>query len=381
MNKVKITKILKWIVIFVIGIFTGFFIAYILRKYFGDFIETYITNTDGFGSMIKMYGLFLLFVIGYLFHIIVHEGGHLVFGLLTGYSFVSFRVGSFIIIKEEDKFKLKRYNLPGTAGQCLMMPPELEDDKIPFVIYNYGGAIMNLIVSIIGILMAAYIRDLPIFLKVILVLFGFGGIFAALTNAIPLKIGGISNDGHNVVSMLKDKGAKRGFFLQLKVNGLQHQGIRIKDLPLEWFTLKEKADITKPLNTSIRLIEHTWHLDNGDLESAKKVLDSFLPYLNRLIPIYRFEINCERIFLELLGDCDKKLIDRLYDKELKKYVKRAKFMLSKKRLNIAYEGIYNEDKDKSLELYKEFKELVRNSPNKGDANIETSLVDLVMEKL
>ena len=34
--------------------------------------------------------------------------------------------------------------------------------------------------------------------------------------------------------------------------------------------------------------------------------------------------------LEIIRDCDKEFIDNLYDKKLKKYVKEAKFMLSKK---------------------------------------------------
>lgn len=34
--------------------------------------------------------------------IILHEGGHLIFGLATGYRFVSFRVGSLTLIKEKE---------------------------------------------------------------------------------------------------------------------------------------------------------------------------------------------------------------------------------------------------------------------------------------
>ena len=183
------------------------------------------------------------------------------------------------------------------------------------------------------------------------------------------------------MSMLRDEEARRGFYIQLKVNGLQHQGVRIKDLPLEMFKLKEGADITSPLNTSIRLMEYSWYLDNMDLENAKKTIDSLIPYLNKLIVIYKYEINCERIFLELMGGCNKELIDSLYDKELKKYIKQAKFMLSKKRLLMAYEGFYNKDKDKALKHYEELKKLVEKSPSKGDAESEIMIVDFVIERL
>ena len=78
-------------------------------------------------------------------HVIIHEAGHLVFGLLSGYSFTSFRIFSFMWIKENGKLRLKRLSLAGTAGQCLMTPPELVDGKMPVVLYNLGGSIMNLL--------------------------------------------------------------------------------------------------------------------------------------------------------------------------------------------------------------------------------------------
>lgn len=377
MNKVKRKKTVGKIIFFIIAIFIGFYLGILAAKSGNDNI---ISNTF-LGNIFNIVLMLIMIMLGFLFHIIVHEGGHLIFGLLTGYTFVSFRIGSFIIVKENEKFKLKRYNIPGTGGQCLMMPPDLKEGKFHFVIYNFGGAIMNLIVSIIGILILVYIDGIGYPFNEILMLSGFAGIILALTNAIPLKIGGIANDGHNAMSMLKDEEAKRGFYIQLRVNGLQHQGVRIKDLPLEMFKLKEGADITSPLNTSIRLMEYSWHLDNMDLESAKLTIDSFIPYINKLIPIYKHEINCERIFLELLGDCNKEFIDNLYNKELKKYIKQAKFMINKKRLLIAYEGFYNEDKLKALKLYEEFKKIAAKSPNKSDADSEMMIADLVIERL
>ena len=54
-------------------------------------LETVLT----FGGMVLV--LYLLLIL----QIVVHEGGHLVFGLLSGYRFSSFRVASFMWIKQE----------------------------------------------------------------------------------------------------------------------------------------------------------------------------------------------------------------------------------------------------------------------------------------
>lgn len=94
-----------------------------------------------------------------------------------------------------------------------------------------------------------------------------------------MKIGGVPNDAYNVLSMLRDEGAKRSFFIQLKTHAMMSQGIRVKDMPLETFKLKENADLSNPLNTALRLIEYTWYLDNMDLENAKSPLILLGPIL------------------------------------------------------------------------------------------------------
>ena len=50
--------------------------------------------------------LFAGLIIGLYLQIAVHEGGHLVFGLLTGYRFCSYRLGSLMVLKEEDRLGL-----------------------------------------------------------------------------------------------------------------------------------------------------------------------------------------------------------------------------------------------------------------------------------
>lgn len=358
----------------------GFFIGYLSAKYFDGMIPG-IGSDNLVTDLIYMFGILLILIILYLVHIIIHEAGHLVFGLATGYSFVSFRVGSYTIIKEDGKFKSKKFNIPGTAGQCLMMPPDLKDGKYPFVIYNFGGVIMNLITSVISILSAIFIKEVVFPLNIFLVLFALAGIFAALTNGIPFKISGVANDAYNVMSIVKDEEARRGFYLQLRVNGLLSSGMRIKDMDPSLFVLEEDSDITNPLNTGIRLMEYNWHLDHMDFDRARVCMDSFIPYFDKLLPLYTYEINCERMFLELIEGCNKGFIDRLYSPELKKYIKAAKFMIGKRRILMAYEAFYNEDEQKVLEHYKDLKKLYRSYPVKGEADMELMLADWIKDKI
>lgn len=370
----KIKNIILKILYSLISGATVFFITI----YYATLIDSYIQDNSSFLLFAGMAVVFAILFISLMIHVIIHEIGHLIFGILTGYSFISFRIGSNVIVKEEEKYKLKKHNLPGTAGQCLMLPPDMENGKYPFVLYNYGGVILNLIVTIISIIVKMNV-DFP--LNIIFSAFSLAGFFVVLSNGIPLKIGGVPNDAYNILSMLKDEEAKKSFHLQLKTHALHSQGVRIKDLPLDHFILKEDVDLSNPLNTAIKLIEYNWYLDNLDMENAKKTLDSLKPFMSKIASLYKYEINCERIFLELIGNCDKKLIDSLYDKNLKKYVKASKFMVSKKRLLMAYEAFYNENKDLAIKHYDELKDLANNYPIKGEADMELMLANWIRERL
>ena len=105
---------------------------------------------DGIGSSEKAYRICVMLVFLYLsffIHIVLHETGHLIFGLMSGYQFSSFRIGTHMLMKENGKLVHRKIKIAGTGGQCLMVPPEMVDGKFPVVLYNLGGSIINLVVT------------------------------------------------------------------------------------------------------------------------------------------------------------------------------------------------------------------------------------------
>ena len=111
----------------------------------------------------ELYILFITIIVAYFaYHIqiLIHELGHLVFGKLSGYKFSSIRLGSIMLIKKKNKYKIKTLKIIGTGGQCIMNPPELdENDDYPATLYNLGGSLLNLIVSSILISIAIIINE------------------------------------------------------------------------------------------------------------------------------------------------------------------------------------------------------------------------------
>ena len=81
----------------------------------GFIMVWYIDNSSAdaplYQEILSLAGLFLGMYVALFFHMIVHEAGHLVFGLMTGYKFCSFRIASFMWLKENGKLKMKRLTL------------------------------------------------------------------------------------------------------------------------------------------------------------------------------------------------------------------------------------------------------------------------------
>ena len=68
-------------------------------------------------------------VVDFIICIVLHELGHLCMGKVTGYSMVSFRVGALKLYKKSGRWALSFEKIPGTLGQCVMLPPETDEPE------------------------------------------------------------------------------------------------------------------------------------------------------------------------------------------------------------------------------------------------------------
>lgn len=321
----------------------------------------------------------IFFCLSYFLHILIHELGHLIFGLLTGYSFVSFRVGSFTVIKEDGKFKRKKFHLPGTGGQCLMSPPEYSEKSFPYVIYNLGGVLLNLVASIIALGIIVGIEQLSAFSLVGWQLFLVAGLFTAMTNGIPVKIGGLPNDGHNIYSLMKKEENKKVFFIQLKMNALMTQGIRIKDIPFEELSVDELNTQTSTLQAAVHILQYNWYLDRLNLEKAQQKLTELLSYMDNYPLFYKQELACEQLFLALVSHEDSAVIEELYNEELKTYIKKMTFLPNKKRLLMSLEAHYYQNEEVMQQYFKELLKTAETYPVRGEAEMEIMLGNWVKD--
>lgn len=237
----------------------------------------------------------LAYYVAMLLHTIIHEGGHMLFGLLTGYRFLSFRVLSFTIVKKDGRLIRKKLKVAGTLGQCLMCPPEWEEDKAyPYVWYNLGGGLLNLVFCAFSVPLFFLHSPLAAWIAGVFV---FVGALFGLSNLIPMSLA-LPNDGKNCLLCRKDRENQKAFYAQLKINAMLSDGTLLTDIPQELFCVGEGKPIN-PLTSFPRLMKVYRHWMLGEEEQAEACLAELEASMDKLPVAFANTFDMERVYLLL----------------------------------------------------------------------------------
>lgn len=356
----------------VIGAVCGILIGY--------FTDTVLGETASTGQKILYIAFLFAGMYAALFlQLIFHEGGHLVFGLMTGYKFSPFRILSFMWLKENGKLTFRRLNIAGMGGQCLMTPPELVDGKIPVFLYNFGGVIANLITSAVsfGLYFATSNTSL---LSAILLLLGIIGIALALMNGIPMRMGTVDNDGYNAFSLGHSKEALRAFWVQMKLNEQTAGGIRLKDMPEEWFELPSDEAMKNSMVAALGVFACNRMMDAHRFKEGDRLMSHFLEMESGIVGLHRNLMICDRIYIELIGESRKEMLDELLTKEQKKFMTSMKGFPSVIRTEYAYALLWEQDMKKVEKLKALFEKCAKTYPYSSDIQSERELMEIAAAK-
>lgn len=327
------------------------------------------------------YAVILEMLASIFFHVVIHEAGHLIFGLMSGYRFVSFRIGSFTLVHTNQQWRIKRFSIPGTGGQCLMAPPKMDEQgNYPARLYNLGGILMNLVFSVLFTILAIVCRENEIWRSIWISFAGMGYVMF-LSNGIPAKISGIANDGYNLFSIDKDPVGKRCFYLQLDLNARLSDGERLKDLPPEMVMVPEAADLVNPLISSAKLFEYYWYADRHEFDEAGEIMKQFDAVWDKMIPLLRNMIAVERIYLAIIGQESQDTIDSLLTKEVRTYLKNAKYDVHAKRVSYGLELAEDASSAKTKKAKEQFLKVVKISPVCGEAQMSKELADYMEQTM
>ena len=343
------------------------------------FTDKFSDDTPLNEEILSLVGLFIGMYVALFFHLIVHEAGHLIFGLLTGYKFSSFRIGSFMWMKENGKLTLKRLSIAGTGGQCLMSPPEMKDGKIPLVMYNLGGSFINIILGVLFGVGYFLCSDVP-FLSPLLLIFAFVGFAIALMNGIPMRMGTVDNDGYNAFALSRNKEAVEAFWVQLRVVEQSSKGIRTKDMPSEWFAVPSDSAMKNSMVATRGVFACNRLMDAEQFEEADALMSHLLEIDSGIVGLHRNLLTCDRIFIELIGENRHDIIENMLTKEQKKFMKAMKRFPSVLRTEYALAVLFEKDKIKAEKIQADFEKVSKTYPYKHEVDSERDLLRIVDQK-
>ena len=164
----------------------------------------------------------------FMFSVPLHEAGHLVFGLATGYEFVSFRAE-----RPSDQTGRQAGAGPLPGGRDRRPVPDVAarpaGRRLSLCAVQLGGALFNLLVGALLLGIAFCTSSLAGFLCASA---GLTNLFMGLVNLLPLP--DVCNDGVNLLALRKGAEARRAFWITLAANARLAQGARPLDLPADW---------------------------------------------------------------------------------------------------------------------------------------------------
>ena len=306
-----------------------------------------------------------------------HELGHLIFGLLTGYRFLSFRIFGLMLTRESGSLRFKKHSMPGTLGQCLMAPPAYRGGNFPFMLYNLGGILFGGIVSLVLVLTALLV-EMHMTLQFFCLMTGWIGLVLNFVNAIPQNGKRAMNDGTNTHYAKKSIAAKTSLWNQLQYVSLHTKGFRAKDMPDTLFSVPPAEELNNPLTVWQGLAAVERALDLGEFTRAKEIATLLFDHALVEIPLYRASLVSEMLYLELVIDCDPDRVDDLYHM-MKLFAPILKKSVSTHRVLYAYHLLRRNDERSAGAAASAFYGAIGKYPFRTDIEFEGELISYAKE--
>lgn len=367
-----VKKVVVRALLLIVGLLLGLLIA-LMSEIFGvKYLEYGVV-----GIVKYMLTIYILVIMAIVCQMILHEIGHYIGGLLTGYKLISIRVGSHVWYRNRGKLKRGNYSMPGLLGECLMKPPKMKDGKFAYKLYIFGGVIINLLTVVVSIVVLIKLTQISDFWRLFFILFCIAGFLYALLNGMPSIATGMPNDAHNEIFMRKKYDNYVAFYYQLKIMGMLYDGSYYSELKQSWFDLFQSSDAANPLITKMKTMEYYKCLDTNDFEEADSLMYLLEKNIHRFMPIIRLEIEKELLFMELIGPCRTAKVKQYLNPDVRRHLENEKYILSNYRILYAYEICYKKNYKKSEKIYRDFQQVMHNYPIEGDVEVEWKIMEFL----
>lgn len=274
--------------------------------------------------------------------VIVHEFGHLIFGLLTGYTFAAIGFGHHLFLMRDGRLRRFVYKLPGALGFCAMEVPDMKDGSFPFALYLSGGAFGNTFFALVCIFAFAFgIGSGVLFFPHAFLFPAFVNAYLAIVSILPIKTKFLNTDGKQLFDLLKHKNIRKSFWACEKISAAQYRGVKFEDIPSEWFN--ETDDTQSVYAASIRAVRFLARTETDEPKEVCALIEKELSENHALSGRSKALLICMRIYYESIGERDAGTFKKLITQTQIDFMKRMKNMPSAIQTEYAYTLLVEKD--------------------------------------
>jgi len=196
-------KILKGIGFFTLYAIAGGIVGALLANYSDNLLPS--TSELGFGKSTLIGLIFASIIVGFFVSVLIHELGHLLFGVAAKMKPVAMMVGPCCWKFEEEKRWPKLTFQKGiVGGLTLCVPTEMTELKKPLVRFIVGGPLGSFA---LGAACIAFYSVSPMLLKIPLIFTALITILLGLYNLYPKTVAGMHTDGARLRTLFKNNAA------------------------------------------------------------------------------------------------------------------------------------------------------------------------------
>ncbi len=151
-------------------------------------------------------------------------------------------------------------------------------------------------------------------------------------------------------------------------------------MPEKLFELPANFDLSNPVNYSIAIMKCGYLGAKMKFDEAKALCTYLLENVPGLIDVYKYELQCDLMFYEIIGLCRKEEIDKIYTKQLKKYIKATSSYVARKRLLYAYQLLVMQNDEAAQQQLDAFEKAAKTYPYTAEVEIEREMLALIASK-
>lgn len=318
--------------------------------------------------LIQLVIVMLVAVYTQYIHIMLHEGGHFLFGKLTGYRSVFFQISNIRYDAINKKIKRIPINQSVFKAQCAMTPSTNKKDlQTPYFLYLAGGLLVNLLTAVIFYTGSFFLQGIWSF-----------SAFALSLPPFLLFFWYLLEEGSLIRTISQSERAKQIFIKELNIRALLEAGQTFKNLPADYFDEIEQSLFTKSrLGEYLLLVAYQRQLSVLDFERAEQLRRQYDQYWNFLQSPYANKLASANLFLyALFGryDAAKDLSKQINQtRELKTYYEKSF------AVQAAYSFFIEVDINQTKQILKNRSMLSQISASRAEVQLQEKLLDWLKE--